>query len=430
MAETYEVKVDAIFEAKIDDFLLDIQDLEDTFEKAIAEYEFPYRDGALLEDMGQKAHQIKFRCYFYNDTYLNHIFFINHLEKKELFELTHPKYGIINGCIKTVSVRHDSRVQTAEIDITFVENLRGEIDPFEYVDVEASMEETYSQGQDEQMEEFKDDVEEELGTEADEVLEKELDPDKGILEQFTDISAKARKYVKDVDTYVRKLEGAMNKISNPANSLISTINYGTKLPGRVIGAVAKTVERYALLYNTLRNAPTRFLLSLKDGLKKLELSLGKFSKHTRIASVQRRALESGYIYKSDELKRQILKSAEKVKSFDAKGNYLKAEPAEQIMTIQEIEQTLADVRSDIQETVELSRGMQSMKDMARVLLEHVNIIKLEREKLVSVDIENEIPLHLICLKYGLSYNYATRIHAINNCKHPNFVKGELNIYAR
>jgi len=409
---------------------LEIENIEDSFEKSIAQYEFPYRDGALLEDMGQKAHKIRFRCYFYNENYDSHIELIKFLEGKDLVEIAHPQYGIIIGKIETLSVRHDDRERTAEIDITFIENLRGEIHPLTYVDVESAAEEAFIEGQDEQMEEFKADTEDELGAEADEVLAKELDPDKGILEQFTDVSKKARKYVKDVDKYVRKLEGTLNKISNPANSLTSTIQYGVNLPGRVIGAVAKTVERYAIFYNTLRNAPARFLLSLKDGFKKLELSFGKFSKHTRIASVQRRALVVGYIYKSDEAKRQALKSAEKVKSFDAKGNYLKAEPAEQIMTIQEIEQTLADVRSDIQETVELSRGMQSLKDLALVLLEHVNKIKLEREKLVRVDIENEIPLHLICLKYGLSYNYATRIHAINSCKHPNFVRGELNIYAR
>jgi len=409
---------------------LEIENIEDSFEKSIAQYEFPYRDGALLEDMGQKAHKIRFRCYFYNENYDSHIELIKFLEGKDLIEIAHPQYGIIIGKIETLSVRHDDRERTAEIDITFIENLRGEIHPLTYVDVESAAEEAFIEGQDEQMEEFKDDAEEELGAEADEVLEKELDPDKGILEQFTDISKKARKYVKDVDAYVRKLEGTLGTISNPANSLTSTIQYGVNLPGRVIGAVAKTVERYAILYNTIRNAPARFLLSLKDGLKKLELSFGKFSKHTRIASVQRRALVAGYIYKSDESKRQILKSAEKVKSFDALGHYLKTEPTEQIMTIQEIEQTLADVRSDIQETVELSRGMQSLKDLALVLLEHVNKIKLEREKLVRVDIENEIPLHLICLKYGLSYNYATRIYAINSCKHPNFVRGELNIYAR
>ena len=409
---------------------LEIENIEDSFEKSIAQYEFPYRDGALLEDMGQKAHKIRFRCYFYNENYDSHIELIKFLEGKDLVEIAHPQYGIIIGKIETLSVRHDDRERTAEIDITFIENLRGEIHPLTYVDVESAGEEAFIAGQDEQMEEFKADAEDELGAEAGEVLAKELDPDKGILEQFTDVSKKARKYVKDVDKYVRKLEGTLNKISNPANSLTSTIQYGVNLPGRVIGAVAKTVERYAILYNTIRNAPARFLLSLKDGLKKLELSFGKFSKHTRIASVQRRALVVGYIYKSDEAKRQALKSAEKVKSFDAKGNYLKAEPAEQIMTIQEIEQTLADVRSDIQETVEISRGMQSLKDLALVLLEHVNKIKLEREKLVRVDIENEIPLHLICLKYGLSYNYATRIYAINSCKHPNFVRGELNIYAR
>ena len=165
---------------------LEIENIEDSFEKSIAQYEFPYRDGALLEDMGQKAHKIRFRCYFYNENYDSHIELIKFLEGKDLIEIAHPQYGIIIGKIETLSVRHDDRERTAEIDITFIENLRGEIHPLTYVDVESAAEEAFIEGQDEQMEEFKDDAEEELGAEADEVLEKELDPDKGILEQFTD----------------------------------------------------------------------------------------------------------------------------------------------------------------------------------------------------------------------------------------------------
>lgn len=102
----------------------------------------------------------------------------------------------------------------------------------------------------------------------------------------------------------------------------------------------------------------------------------------------------------------------------------------ELLTINEIEQMLAETRSYLQEAVDESRGMESLKKMAALLLDHANAVKIEREKIVKVEIENRMPLHLICLKYGLPYNYADRLRAINKIRHPNFVSGEVAVYAR
>jgi prophage DNA circulation protein len=419
------------YAAKLDSFDLELENIEDSFEKSIAKYEFPYRDGALLEDMGLKARVIKILCYFYEETYETHKELIEHLKKKELFELLHPKYGLLKGAVESVSVRHDDRKQTAEIDISFVENLITKIEPQRHVNVEYSTEEAFQRGQFELIEEFESDVKNDLGTEAMDILTKELDPLKTITEQFSDISIKAREYLKDVDSFVSGLTGTMKDITNPIDSVLSIINFPNTIAGITIGSLARTLERFVVLHDSLKSSPIRFLSSLKNSFKSLESLSSRFSKHTRIASTQRRALETAYIYREDETKRQQVRKLEKVKSFDALGNYVKPEPAEPIMTINEIESTLADVRTDIQSSVDESRQVESLKDMALNLLVHVNDIKLEREKIVDVEIDNEMPLHLICLKYGLPYNYAERIHSINHIKNPNFTPaGEVKIYAR
>ena len=57
--------------------------------------------------------------------------------------------------------------------------------------------------------------------------------------------------------------------------------------------------------------------------------------------------------------------------------------------------------------------------------------KIEREKVMVVEVDNPLPLHLLCLQYGLSYNTADRIYAINKqLKNPNFVSGEMSIYVQ
>ncbi|MDP2167992.1 MAG: DNA circularization N-terminal domain-containing protein, partial [Thermodesulfovibrionales bacterium] len=278
-----EEKKTSTEDAFIDDFALEIQDIDDAFEKSIAQYEFPYRDGAKLEDMGLKARKVRFKCFFFGKRYDEHKLFLEHIKgNKGLFDFTHPKYGLLHGSVESASVRHDDRLETAEIDISFVEEFAGEIEI-----PAVSVDGVFEQGQAEQIAEFEKDVKDELGAEAAEILGKELDPTKGILEQFTGLTATARAYVKQIDGYVSKLEATLTSIANPANSLLATIDYGVNLPGRVIGSVSRTVERYALLAESLKTAPSRFAQSMKNGMKELESALGGFSKHIHLAGSQR-----------------------------------------------------------------------------------------------------------------------------------------------
>ena len=428
---------DERYEAKIDDFTLEMETIEDVIEKSIAKYEFPFRDGAMLEDMGQKARVIRMRCYWYEETYETHRDFIKHLGKKGAFELLHPKYGLIKGSIDSVSIRHDDRKKTAEVDISFTEGLitKEEAEP-KYVNkgaVDWGVEEGFATGQTELIEELGSDVRDLLGAEAKEILSTVLDPAKGLVEQFAGISAQAREYVKNAQGFVTGLTGVLSTITNPADSLLAMITYPSTLPGIVIGTIARTLERYVSLYDTLRTSPTRFLSSLKGTFGSLADDAGDsgFSKYVTIASAQRRALETAYIFRDDEDSRDIVKRLESTPSFDTLGNYIKPEQAEQILTVDEIEGILADVRTDIQKAVDLSRKMTSLKATAADLLFHVSDIKLERDKIMTVETQSPLPLHLICLKYGLPYNYANRINSINRIKNPSFTPaGEVRIYVR
>lgn len=424
---------------------LDCETIDDSFSKALAKYEFPYRDQALLEDMGLNARQVKLRCYFYNDTYEDHEKLVALLYDQKSFELQHPVYGLLSGSIDIVSVRKDDRERTAEIDISFVEG-DTDVEPTVFVDVETGAEDLYQTGLEEGYEEFSVNAADALGAEAPSILDKVLDPALGILEQFTEISQAARAYVKKVDAVVRQFESALSAVTTPANALISTIDFTANLPGRVIGSVAKVAHRYGILYESIKGAPDRFLQSLKDGLTVLEASVfpdHSMSSYTRddndadthtwkmlknVVALEA-GLQSGYCFSTDEENRQVQKRAEGVKSFDALGNYIEPQTVDAVMNIREIETTLYIAREMIRAAVELSRQNESLKKTARLLLQHVNVIKLERERIIRVDLDNEMPLHLVCLKYGLPYQAAARILAINNISNPNFVSGSIDIYA-
>ena len=426
--------------ASLDNYALEIQDISDSFPKSLAQYKIPFRDGSLIEDMGMDTRSITFRCFFYNDTYQTHFDFLKHIkEKKSLFDLIHPVYGLLKGSIQSVSVRHNEMIETAKIDITFLESIT-EPEPVRDADIKSSAEDIFENSIAEQKEKFSNDMRDALGSEAEGILSKTLDPDKGILEQFTGLSKTARGYVKTVDTYINKFESTLNDIANPANSLISAIDFGTNLPGRVIGAIASTAERYSLLYDSLKNSPIRFIQSFRNSMTELSSALGldadssdaasALQSQTSIATALQGSLDIAYIYSDDEDNRNKARSSEKIKSFDSSGKYVKTEAIPELLTVDEIEQSLSDVRTDLQASIDESRGMQSLKDMALALLNHAYTTKIESEKLIPVTIDNSTPLHLICLMYDLPYQYAERIHSVNNIKHPNFVKGDIKIYAR
>jgi hypothetical protein len=474
-----------IYQANINGFDLDIETIQDDFEKSVAHYEFPYKDGDLLEDMGQKARRIQVRCYFLNDRYVDHIEFLDSLQNAELIDFMHPKYGLLHGCIESAVVMQDRRDLCAQIDIGFVENLRDDIEPTAYVDVESAAESSYTDGQNDLMNEFSSDMAQDLGASAYDVLGRDLDPSFGIFEQFADLTGPARAYVRQIDAYARLFDGILNQIENPANSLIAVIDFGADLPGRLIGGMARVAERYGLLYAPLNASPLRFLNSLRAGMTYLQTAVAsgqvgpasgsvittqatlleqaaaapyntgilpvsgqipgtgitisgtpltrlvasRMPKYIMIAAALRQALEMAYLYKADEAERDLIKSLSAQKSFDTLGNYTYPQMPAPVMTINHLESTLGTVRLALKAAVDNARDMESPKTMARDLLTYVNKIKLEREKIKQVSVPNPMPLHLICLQYGLPYNDAARILAINNIPNPNFVSGGINIYA-
>ncbi|MDH3975618.1 MAG: DNA circularization N-terminal domain-containing protein [Deltaproteobacteria bacterium] len=434
------------YDAYIDQFYLHIETIEDGFEKAIVEHEFPGTDGALVEDMGQKARRITVKCYFINEYYENHFDFIEHLEKKELFEFSHPKYGSIFGTIKSVNIRHDDRQRTAAIDLTFVENLRSKAEPLLIPDVEATVEKTVVKGIEEQSAVLEKAVVDSAGPEGKEIINRPLDPAKGIIEQFPDIRGKARAYVKTIDKHVKALEGKLTEIETSANSLVAKIEFETSLKGRVLSAVTKTVERYSEQYKTAKESASRYERSFRKGMDELERSLetgatGIFNEieknadnimkiQVKAAAGLRMGLDLGYIYAKDQEKRLKVKYMEGKKSFDDLGNYIKNFSIPQLLPIDDIETSLANSREYLQSLIDSDRSIQSLKEMALALQEHVWKVKVESENLVNITLDNDIPIHLACHMQGLAYNFADRILAVNRISNPNLIKGDMKIYAR
>ena len=419
------------YEASIDGFVFDCETLRDSWQKAIARYEYPYRDGADTEDMGQRAREIGIRCYFIEDRYATHFDFIEHIKSRELFEFSHPKYGLIHGRIESVSVYHDDRNDTAEVDISFIQDMSSQETATVSDDAAANAEESFTDGQSELMASFEDQARSQLGAEAGEILSRQLDPDEGILDQISGVTTAARNWLKNVETSVGMLQAKLQDVANPANSLLAMIDYGASLPGRVIGAISSTLERYARLYDSLRFAPERYLQNLQNAIDELCDIAGDFETSVRCAGAQRMALEAADIFYEDEQTRNRLRAIESGPgAFDIAGNYSPPQEITPVLTVKELDKCLAVVREAIATAVEADRSQEGLKIMARDLLSYVTVVKLERDRLVRIVLDNPMPLHQVCLMRGLPYAFAERILAVNSIPNPNFTSGEIDVYVR
>ena len=439
-----------LFKAQLDGIELDIEGTDDSFPKAIVRHEFPHTDGALLEDMGMSAREIRFRCYFWDDgpnqTYDTHLGLLESLKSGNLSELIHPQYGPLSGMVEQVSVRADDRERTAEIDITFVVNLTGETAAPPAGDVAALTEDTFVVCQEQQADEIAADLK--TITPAGVYLELQGELIAAVNASGLPAAATfAAGIVAEVNDSLAYFGSLASQVDQPVNSLVASISYATTVPGRILGTVTRSVERAALLYTTLTGSPARFSRSLTTGLGELVAAFEDFTppatkggkacravlvKQLRIACAQRLALDMAGLYGADEDNRRQVRSAEQTTSFDVAGRYLPAATMPPVMNARELEESLADARQLLQQSIDQARSLEGLKTMAATLLDHVSSVKLEREKIFSMQVDRPLPLHLLCHMQGLPYNYAERVHSINKglIKNPTFVAGEVQIYAR
>lgn len=439
------------FTPSIDDFGLEIFTISDNFDRSLVEHKIPFTNINVLEDLGQQR-RLTVRCAFYDNAsnpadgkikpgYKEHKLFLNHLKSRNLYEFRHPAYGLMSGSIPRLSVSHDSTQKYVEIIFDFIEEVTVAEKAADFSVLSeisgllAASQEQKEIAIDKQIQEDLS-LAERVRRGALDIRKIELDRDLPVLKQIDDameLTGAVREYVKSLDTFVRLAEGTLNDIANPASSITNIISYGTTLPGRILYSVDRMVERYVELYSTIRNAPARFVNSFILGIKALRdaQSLEVNQKILTLSGSSRSAYELADLYETDEEKKTALESVERTPQFGYDGEYLGGGPLDtNIMTLDDLEGTLYEVRGFLLEAIEDDRSLRTFKSMAKTLQTHVNDIKVERLRIKNIDVNNT-PLHLICSSNGLSYETAERILKLNpSIKNPTFTRGEIKIYAQ
>jgi len=421
------------FQAQLDGFDLDLETVEDSFENSVVEHEFPFQDGAKLEHMGQRARRITFRVYFLGDSYPTHENFLAHCGVDRLNEFIHPEYGTIWGRIKSASIHKSDLISAAEIDVSFVEEIQQDREPEFRPRPLARTTVAFGSGQAQLMTAYSDSLRTTFGARAAEILSFELDFDIPIVDQIAGASWFVRTLAKSIDGVLGQFESAATSISNPATSLITAVKWGSSIPGKVMSTVAKTIERYSLAAQSVASTPQAFLSSFKDGLTAIKAAIEDTAFHPIIdaqASLFGATVVAGY-YEIDQGNRERAKALDGMPAFDVHGNYVRSEPQPLVLTVNDLEYSLASMREIIQSAMDSYREVTALRDCAEALLQHAKVVKLDRERIVTIDVSGPIPLHALCLQRGLPYTYADRIMAINpQIKNPSFVDGLVRVYVR
>lgn len=426
-------------------FGLDIFETTDRIERALVVHELPYRDGAILEDLGSMARIVNIRCAFYENTelrptalelaptYSAHLRFLDAIQKREVVELHHPKYGYMYGKVRNIDVLNDARQEYAEINFEFVEELvdRPQIPSF---DVVSAVNAGFGKAQLSTLAQIKLDIKNILENNAAlQVLDQVIDITEGISDQITSVSKTARAYIDGVISVVDTVEGLLENIEQPAKSILDTIEYTQDIPGKLLYSVASCAERYQQLYEGVQDAPVTYVQSFLSGMEAVQNSFSGVASTlgqsvARQVRAQFACILGAQVLDTDQTVRDQLRQLEGQRTFDANGNLIGNIVYPNIMTVRDLELILANLKAAAQSAITNSRDNRGLKDEINALQDFINTTKLDRIRIKQVDV-SDMPMHVICKRYGLSYQQAERLLKLNiGVKNPTFTKGVIDVY--
>lgn len=418
--------------AYFDLYELDLETIDDQLSKAVAVYETPFSSDAALDDMGMNARSVRFRCYWLNERYHLHKLFLNSVQRQdELHTLRHPAYGRLKGMVRNTSIHHDDRQQCAEIDIEFVVESAPLATLSSLLAVLSAVQSTYRAG----IATIMDAVERATAivlsaAEAAQIATSTLTSGSSALSQLSGLSRAGRLLVATLDNAVGTVAGLVSAGSNPTSSFLNTIDFGSTFPGRIVQACAQCVERQATAIRAVVQTPSEFAGNYAAGVAELRSQAPELSAYLAATGAFQGAMSLAEMYETDESNRRTLVAAEASPAFDAAGNLIQSAAPPTVVPLDDLERSLAIMREAIQSAIDLDRENLQLATAAQLLLRHVNEIKVERERLVDVTITSRMPMHAVCLRYGLDYRAAARILALNpTVENPSFVEGALTIYA-
>ncbi len=114
---------DSLLPASFRGVPFDVIAARDDVERALVQHEYPYRDGAEIEDMGRRPRKVTFRAVFWGEDYEEAVAdLIEALDKPGKGELIHPVFGSLTMACPSYRVdHHEDHPDYAEMELVFME---------------------------------------------------------------------------------------------------------------------------------------------------------------------------------------------------------------------------------------------------------------------------------------------------------------------
>ena len=428
----------SIYTPKIDDFVLDMGERLDTdHPNSLAVNTYPFRNGATVQHMGDGAKTVQVRTFWLGrDRFIEGQEFLAHIKRAVEFNFIHPFHGSMQGYAQSPREINEDGELNVEITFTFIENLLDraplpEVRSLELVDesvgdVLLNTQETVKQ-----------DLGAALGDDA-KLLDKELDPDKTIMEQIGSVKAKTREILSAVDRAIASIEGVSNQFESVADSVSSSITFASDIGGRVVSTLTDATEKVLDAVAKTVGFPSVFVANSKASINEL-ITVAVTGVQSVDNSFSRGFQVVGASITAQEIKEKYLSDQINQRAFDSQLD-TPARNAENISTAQgklinvfssnELERSLYSAREVLNFAFQLDRdNLTALKTIALLLARHVGAVRNESATVVNLDLRGKTtPLHTVTRSSGLDERYIGKIMAMNNIQNPTFTTGEILTY--
>jgi prophage DNA circulation protein len=434
-----------LYTAKLDDWDINILDITDTVAMAIVKHEFVNTDGAYLQHMGNRPREISFRTFWFGiaapsetskATYLNHYHFLDTMSNSSISHtLIHPKYGEIDGYVESLSMVHDDTQDYVVIDVKFVQM---DIQTLELIPVNtiADMETQEARALNAALKNASTMM---AAGGASSLLGKTIDFSQTIASQINNVSQDIRSFCNELDTNISIFDTCLHDITAPLTSVDASVAFAADIPSRLIGSIVGAANRIVTSLAAISNLPVQFINNLTLGLDNLysSMSFAPGSSHAVFFQTQFRNVAcakvlgmASSLLQADQTNRSAAASKETRPAFDIYGNRINTVTFDTFMTTNDLINFSTLIRKYVQKTLILDRSNDNAKQMAMSIQQYVQDTKVKAMTVKTITVSS-MPIFSLLQLVGLPYQAADRVLALNpDIKNPNFIQGEVKIYAK
>lgn len=429
-----------MFTARIDNFdNLEIAPISGTAPRNIVEHNFPLREGAKLEDLGGKARRFRFKIWFrartwgesYHDIAQS---FIDYISVPRIVAFVHPVMGILKGKITEYGFETRDEIDAESVDIEFAEERIADQAPAPGSDIIGQIEPQYQHAQITEASICVAELVSTYGSEVGPYLSETVNPNVAAIDSVQFPPSRLQTLLGDIDAFTTKMDSAFSDQEIPADSIVANTEFASTLPGRMLEAAAKCVNRMSMRSESLLGTPGRWIDSFGADADAFAGSLKAFTQIFLRQAALFGCWGLSRSYSTDETNRDTLRRIESVRPFGADGSFQPPSTVPPVATVGELDYSVGSIRSRIAAAIMFLRfgdtDSQDLRKMAISLQTYVDKVKIERDRIVKYGPKSTMCLHAICMSLGLSFAYAERIASINNVRNPSFIGDQINVYAR